>query len=275
MSSRSGKVLLLSSLIAAVFAVLLVSVPTAFGQPVGVAAGSLSSAVSNGKAPYAGYLGVVISGNLSKQTAEFNVPSVTCQASLPEAQIVGVDAGASGVLDNGTTVQVGENLNTICDRNSSTPRFAPLAYDCLVGACTTLTVFSLPVSAGDNVSFTITANTTSGQVVWSMADLTTKVSKSYHHDFGTGINLTRPFWEVGGPNYPCTPTSCSQALAKFSGSILLRDCGLTVLGKRVHVGALAYLIHYTMVDSIGNVLARASAIMRAGSAFSGVWVRST
>lgn len=259
-----------------VLSVLLVlATPLVAGRPGPGLSAPASPSVSNGKAPSAGYLGVVTSENISTQTAEFTVPPVTCQPSLPEAQVVAVHVGASGVLSNGTTVEVGMNLVVLCDLGSSAPRYAPLAYDCLEANCTTLVVFSLSVSSGDNLSFRIQTTPLSGKVVWKMTDQSSGTSASWTEHFGHGVNLTRAFWEVGGPNYPCTPTSCAQALAKFTGRILLHGCDLTVADVRVPLAALAYLIKYTMVDSIGHVLARSSSLSQHGSAFSVTWVHST
>ncbi|HXY46989.1 MAG TPA: hypothetical protein VEK13_03710 [Thermoplasmata archaeon] len=270
-----GRTFLPGACIAVLFAVLVLATPLVAGQSEPAPSARASSSVSNGKAAYAGYLGVVTSENISSQIAEFSVPSVTCQSSLPEAQVVSVHIGASGVLSNGSTVEVGMNLVVICDLGSSAPRYAPLAYDCVETNCTTLVVFSLSISPGDNLSFQIQTNPLSGKVVWKMTDQSTDASASWVEEFNHGVNLTRPFWEVAGPNYPCTPTSCAQALAKFSGRIFLHDCRLTVSGARVEVGALAFLIKYTLVNSIGTVLARCSSLSNHGSAFSVTWVRST
>lgn len=231
--------------------------------------------VANGTAPYAGYTGVALSGNITIETAQFNVPTVTCQPTLPEAQLVGIHVGTTGVLGNRSTVSLGLDLNVTCGLGSSAPREASLAYDCVESSCTTLDVFDLSVAADDNVSFRIDANATSGQVVFTIADLTTHVTKNFHLAFGTGVALSSAFWEVEGPRDPCTPTSCARALAQFSAPVVLKDCGLTVAGQRVHAGSLAYLIRYTMVNSIGTPLARASAMSHVGSEFSVRWLRST
>ncbi len=272
--SGSGRALASGAAVVGLALLLGLSLPMAAPRGELVPAGEAPT-VANGTGPFAGYTGVVLSGNLTVETAQFNVPAVTCRPSLPEAQLVGTHVGAAGVLGNGSTVSLGLNLNVICDLGSHAPRYAPLAYDCVESNCTTLIVFSLQVAADDNVSFRIDADPTSGHVVYTIADLTTHVTENFRLEFGTGVALSSAFWEVGGPNYPCTPTSCAQALAKFSAPIVLKDCGLTVSGERVHAGALAYVIRYTMVNSIDTPLARASAISHAGSAFSVRWIRST
>ena len=270
-----GRTFLLGLSVGVLSVLLVVAMPLVGGRPTTGPTGPRSPWVSSGKAADAGYLGVVTRGNISTHSAEFGVPSVSCQPSLPEAQVVGVHVGASGVLLNGTTVEVGMNLNVICDLGSSSPRFAPLAYDCLGANCTTLTVFALTISIGDDVTFHIQTDPLAGKVAWKMTDQSTHASASWTENFHHGVNLTRAFWEVGGPTYPCTPTSCAQALAKFSGQVSLRDGGLTVSGTHVEVGALAYLIRYTMVDSIDHVLARCSPLSKNGSTFSVTWIHST
>jgi hypothetical protein len=275
-SSKGRRVLAASFMVMAV-AILCILLPTASAGAVGspVDSASLSTTIHTGSA---GYTGQVSSGVISQLTMDSVVPSVVCQPSLPEPQYVGIDTSLVGKLPNGVSVTVGMNMNTICDKGSSTPRYAPLAYDCLGGNCTTLVVFSFPLSPGNRLAYSIGIGTQpddSNSATMTMTDLSTGGTGTEPAHFNGTLSMTSAYWIVEGPSYPCTKSKCVQALTKLTSKIVFEDCAVVDSGTTIPVSSLSDIIESTMVDSHARTLAKASKLSSGGTHFTVKWVHST
>jgi hypothetical protein len=145
-----------------------------------------------------------------------------------------------------------------CPSGSSTPVYRAYAYFSPGGQTIT---FSLKISAGDEVSGSVTVNPITHRVTTKITDLNTHASATY-----TKVNgMTAPgyvYWLIGNNN---------QALSKFSKAIKFQHASAIISGKTLTISQLPTVLKDTMTDSAGKILATASAISGGGKVFSITW----
>jgi len=281
-SPVSSRIDRLGVLVVAILAVLVVGLsvwlPTASARVTSASANQTAPAIITQTGASAGYWGTVSSGNISQLTMETIVPTVVCQASLPEAQIVGIDTHLVGTTSTGLGVVAGIDLNIICDMGSSTPRYAPLAYDCISGSCSTLMVFTFSVSPSNRFSYSISIGTESdndNNATMTMKDLSTGNSGSATAHFNGALNMSSAAWFVAGPSYPCTKKSCVQALTEFTQKIAFDGCEVVASTSTLPTSSLSDLVKSTLVDSDSRIMAKPSDLKASGTEFTVTWKRST
>ena len=216
----------------------------------------------------AGYSGVVPTGHISALWMETVVPTVVCQPELPEAQFVGIQASL-----NGSDSSVGMNMLGLCYEGSTSPEYASLAYDCYNGPCSTH-VFSLTLSPGDRLSYSIAINAT-GWIEASIDDLSSGANATWAGTVPGALEMNGAHWTMGGPNSPCSRSKCAQALAHFTTKLVFEQCHVIESGSTIPVSELSVLTHWTLVDSKSPVLAKASKLTNGGTEFTVKFSHST
>lgn len=251
-SSRGTKFSTAYGLLGMAFVLVLLSSPIVYG--------SGTTAITKMNTNYAaGYIGSVVSGDISKLTVNFVVPTVACQSSLPEAQTVGVVVTLAGV--SGLSFLL--NQNTICDQGSSSPRYVALFTVCST-SCNG-NGFPLTLTSGDKLSYLLAINLVTNKVVATLTDVTTGQKASYSVVQPGANTMTTAYWFVEG----------GQALTQFVHPITFSNCHIVVGGVKEPISSLTGLSQYNLVDGSNNLMAKTSALSASGTSFKVTFVSST
>jgi len=219
----------------------------------------------------AGYWGSVASGYITKITAQWTVPTVTCQPALPDDQGLWTMAKVQG-YDTATSHYTGVALETgeSCATGSSTPTNETWLY--YQSATTGFWLgWQLPfvLTPGHKMSATVSVSPSTGKITVNMKDMTDGQSAS--------ITTLMSYWGVAYSYLTDADWSVTSGtdLAQYAPAIKFTKCDVVVSGATHPISWLSTLYEYQMVDSSNSRMATTSSLNGAGNGFSITFVSST
>jgi hypothetical protein len=220
----------------------------------------------------AGYEGSAASGYVTKVTAQWTVPTVTCQSTLPDDQAIMTAVELDG-YDSATGYWTGVviEVGAYCSSGSSTPSAnAWVFYQSAATGGGWGWESPFVLTSGHKLSAAISISPSNGKMTITLKDLTDGQSASYTtlmSYWGIAYNYLNTAWWMAAR---------STDLAQFSPSIKFTGCDVVVSGATHPISWLSSLYEYTMVDNSGTVVqATTSALNKAGTGFSVSFVSST
>jgi hypothetical protein len=252
-----------------VWVILAVTIGPSLGVAVGSAAATAPAAVAPGlhftvsSTNWAGYAVTGRNGSVTQVTGSWVQPAVTCTRSTTYAAFWdGIDGYSSGTVEQGGTLAYCSGGTA---HYSAWYEFYPAA---------SVTIGSISVHAGDNISVTVTYNATSAKFSIKVQDGTHAVTKK-----GTVAGAKRSSAEciAERPEVGTTLTHLSNfGTAKFGLDYTSTiGCSATVSGATGTFGSFASATAINMVDSGGRTLAATSALSVDGSSFTETWKASS
>ncbi|MCI4323269.1 MAG: G1 family endopeptidase [Thermoplasmata archaeon] len=243
------------------------------GASVGVAVGSVGAAAPATISPglhytvrstnWAGYAVTGRNGSVIQVTGSWVQPAVTCTHSTTYAAFWdGIDGYTSATVEQGGTL-------AYC--SGGTPHYSAW-YEFYPAA--SVTIGSITVHAGDNISVTVTYNSTSSKFSIKVQDgthaFTKKGAVASAKRSSAECIAERP--EVGTALTHLANFGTAKFGADYTSTI---GCSATVSGTTGTFGSFATATAINMVDSGGKTLAATSALSVDGSSFTESWKASS
>jgi len=206
-------------------------------------------------------------------TAQWTVPTVTCQPSLSADQswsILILLGGYDSSTGYNTEILVGGG-GFYCAQGSSSPTTISAGVDFLSANGGTWAGSGLPFLpiSGHKISLTISTSPSTGKMTITLKDRTDGQSVSVTTPmsyWGIPYNyLYQAWWEVtAGPDLP-----------QYTPAIKFTSCNVVVSGVTNPISSLNGVAVFQMVDGSNNPMATTSALNKAGNGFSVTYISST
>jgi hypothetical protein len=221
-----------------------------------------------GSCCYAGYTGNMSLGStITKMTARWNIPAVTCQP------------GLSGPQQLITLIQVNVlmvGVRELCQEGSGTPSITAFAYFPL--ADSNFIVLPLKgLTVGDEVLATISINPNTNEVLGKLVNLNVTHSEGTHMEFVPIAAATAQGFIIGISSGSLLSFPFPMMfLAQFAPSVKFDNCAtVDQTGTRIWLGGTPILTRFWMLDGSSRVMASPSTLTTHGKDFEITFVRST
>ncbi len=204
--------------------------------------------------------------------ADWNVPPVSCQPSLSQAQglssYVGLFAFNKSI---GQFLFMAAGVDVECQQGSSTPSYSAVAIVVTPNGGIIRTFSKVTVSPGDTLTGKISIDPSTHVVKAEIIDSANSQSGSHSEieTFSTTNNFAQWLISPLSGSVGNLPLANFTMLIKFSHGTLTDSTGTHTIGQ------LPMLAEYVLISSGGDVLARPSALSLTGASFHIKWVAST
>jgi hypothetical protein len=205
----------------------------------------------------AGYVGNVTSGTLTKVTGEWKLPTIHCNSSDPNFQMLSI---YMGLLNKTGGAQAAISVVAICVTGETQTPYTLLAK---FPSDPNFVNMSIAVKAGDTLKAEVAVNPSTHSTMARVDDITTgKVATRTGTSFA---KYTSAEWIAS--RYLTTD------LAIFSPPLTFSSCSVVHSGSTIPVSHMSLVTKFTMVDASKKTLASTSALSGTGTKFTVTFVR--